>query len=185
VPGLVARYRDPQVTVYEVPSVLPRAFMAGSVATLADEAAVVDALGRATLDELRSKVFVAAGPDEGALIAHLGGGAPAGAGIATITEYDPDRVTVEVTADRPGVLVLTDTWAPGWEAAVDAAGAPVLRVDEAFRGVLVGPGRHRIVFSYVPSFTFLGFALALVAVLLAVGLAGTIRRRDRGRVAEG
>lgn len=185
VPGIVARYQDAQVTVYEVPSVLPRAFVAGSIAVLADEAAVVDALGRATLEELRSQVFVAAGRDQDAIAAHLGSGPPAVAGTATITEYDPDRVTIEVTADRPGVLVLTDTWAPGWEAEVDAAAAPLLRVDEAFRGVLVGAGAHRVVLSYVPSFTILGFALALIAVLLTARLAGAIRWRDRRRAAEG
>ena len=71
-----------------------------------------------------------------------------GSGTATIVEYTPDRVRID-TDGNGGVLVLTDTWAPGWQAAVDGVPTPIHRVDGAFRGVAVKDGAHEIVFRYV------------------------------------
>ncbi|MGH2407930.1 MAG: hypothetical protein ACRDF7_07635 [Candidatus Limnocylindrales bacterium] len=88
-------------------------------------------------------------------------------------------MTIDLLADRPGVLILTDTWAPGWVAEVDGVRAPILRVDEAFRGVLVGSGPHHVAFTYAPGFTYLGFALAAAALVVAFGLSALIRVRDR------
>ena len=53
VPGIVARFRDGASTVYEVPSVLPRAFVAGGLETRRDLADVVASLAAADLDRLR------------------------------------------------------------------------------------------------------------------------------------
>ena len=39
-----------------------------------------------------------------------------------------------------GMLVLSDTWYPGWHATVDGHDAKVERVDYLLRGVRVGPG---------------------------------------------
>jgi uncharacterized membrane protein YfhO len=111
--------------------------------------------------------------------------APAGeaAGTATITEYTPDVVRIATEGDG-GVLVLTDTWAPGWQAEVDGEPATIHRVDGAFRGVALEPGAHEVVFRYVPAFTYAGFAVLLL------GLAGTalavvlLRRRERGSAGE-
>jgi hypothetical protein len=180
VPGIVERYRDASVTVYEVPTVLPRAFLAGGTSTAPDEAAVVGALSAATLDDLRGRVVVAEGRDSAALDAALAGaGTPGSAGSATIAAYTPDRVTIDVRADRAAVLVLTDTWAPGWVADVDGVRTPIERVDEAFRGVAVTAGAHRIVFAYAPGFTYVGFLLAGLASLIALGCAAALRARDR------
>jgi Protein of unknown function (DUF6044) len=54
VPGIVARFRDGDVTVYEVPDVLPRAFVAGAIDVLPDRPAVLAAMTAASLDDLRS-----------------------------------------------------------------------------------------------------------------------------------
>jgi len=79
----------------------------------------------------------------------------------------------EVTA--PALLVLTDTFFPGWEARVDGTPAPILRADYAFRGVALGAGEHRIVFRYRPWSFYTGVALAAGALALALGAA--VRRR--------
>ncbi|MFI5254346.1 MAG: DUF6044 family protein [Candidatus Limnocylindrales bacterium] len=182
VPGIVARYQDAQVTVYEVPSVLPRAFVAGGLAIAPNDAAVTASLGAATLSDLRGQAFVAGGSDAAALGAALGGaGTPGPAGTATITSYTSDRVSIDVSATRPGVLVFSDVWAPGWVADVDGTRTPISRVDEAFRGVAVGPTTHHVVFTYVPIFTYVGFVVAGCALALAAGVALVVRARDRRR----
>ena len=49
------------------------------------------------------------------------------------------EVVVEATAPRGGLLLLADTWYPGWEATVDGRPTPVLRADFAHRAVYLPP----------------------------------------------
>ncbi|NBY46510.1 MAG: hypothetical protein EBQ56_01805, partial [Proteobacteria bacterium] len=52
-------------------------------------------------------------------------------------------VDVSFTADCDRLLVFTDSWAPGWSATIDGVPAPVLRVNNAIRGVMVPAGEQR------------------------------------------
>lgn len=174
VPGAIERFHDGEVHVYEVPDVLPRAFIAGSVDIEPDRPAVIGALASATTDALRSTAFVAAGsPLAGSV------GDPGAAGTAEITSYAPDRVEVAVHADRPGVLVLTDVMAPGWVAEVDGRPIDIATVDATFRGVPVDATARTVIFRYVPGFTYLGFVTAAFAVVITIAWGWLIRRRDR------
>lgn len=180
VPGIVERFRDGAATVYEVPTVLPRAFVPGGLEIRRDPADVVAALAAADLGQLQGSAFVAAGADADALSRELPPDAVAGpAGSATITSYTPDRVVVDVRADRPGVLVLTDVMAPGWVAERDGSTVPIATVDATYRGVVVDASTRQVVFRYVPLFTYAGFVLAGIALIVAIGWALAVRRRDR------
>jgi hypothetical protein len=175
--GIVPRFTDGDVTVYEVPDPLPRAFVVGGVEQRSDDGAVLDALSAADADTLRNRAFMTAAPGTEGLPAPAEPSSVGGA--ASIVEYAPDVVRIATEGDG-GVLVLTDTWAPGWEAEVDGAPATIHRVDGAFRGVALEPGAHEVVFRYIPGFTYAGFAILLVGlagIALAVVL---LRRRERG-----
>jgi len=82
---------------------------------------------------------------------------------AAIREYTPTKVTVDVRADKAGVLVLADTYYPGWKVKVNGEKAKVLRVNGLLRGVYVKEGRSSVVFYYMP----LNFILGLVFMSLA------------------
>jgi Bacterial membrane protein YfhO/Protein of unknown function (DUF6044) len=178
VPGIVERFRDGDVAVYEVPEPLPRAFVVDDVAVLPTEEAVVDALAAADLDSLRQTAFIAAGPDADELEAGGGIASDDQPGTATVTRYTPDEVRVLVEGGG-GVLVLTDTWAPGWQVTVDGRAVPIHRVDGALRGAVVGPGSHEVEFRYVPTFTYVGFLLALLGLGGTIAAALILRSRDR------
>jgi hypothetical protein len=96
---------------------------------------------------------------------------------------DPDHPVLRVTTDAPGLLVLADTWMPGWSASVDGLPVRVLRGNHAQRVIpLIEPGRHTIAMDYRPPGFVLGCALTGVSALvwvLACGLAISdwIRRR--------
>ena len=100
---------------------------------------------------------------------------PAGEERVALVADEPERVTVAAEVTAPALLVLTDTFFPGWEARVDGTPAPILRADYAFRGVALGAGEHRIVFRYRPWSFYTGVALAAGALALALGAA--VRRR--------
>lgn len=186
VPGLVPRFQDGQVTVYENPAAFERAFLVGAVAPQPDSAAVLAALARAGLDELKGTAIATnteiagLGPEGQAIAPGAGGGGGAGgAGGATIVEDAPDRIVVKVAPDRPSLLVLTDAASPGWVAEVDGRPAPIATVDGAFRGVAIGPQARRVVFDYRPDFTAFGAMAAGLALVVLAGWALVERRRGR------
>jgi len=100
-------------------------------------------------------------------------------GSATVEFHGPTKVRVATQLVAPGLLVLTDSWYPGWEALVDGVPAPVLRSNVAFRGVALSEGAHEVVFRYRPWWSRtlpLGVCAWLV---LALGL--SMRGRRPGR----
>lgn len=75
-------------------------------------------------------------------------GPPGPAGKVHSTHWSSNRVTVRVSATRPGLLIVSQAWFPGWHASVDGKAAPVLRANGIVQGVPIGPGRHRVELRY-------------------------------------
>jgi hypothetical protein len=94
----------------------------------------------------------------------------------------PERIEIEAEADRPTLVVLRDTFAPGWVARVDGSPAPVLRADGRHRAVPIGAGRHRVILSYRAPGLVAGFVLSVASglVLLLLWPFGAERRRSAG-----
>lgn len=65
---------------------------------------------------------------------------------AKIVTYRPDEVVVE--AAGPGLLVLADTFYPGWTADGDRMRYTIQPVEGLLRGVGLGPGNHTVRFSF-------------------------------------
>ena len=181
VPGIIERFRSGSDVVYEVPSVLPRAFVAGALDRLPDDGALLAAIAGADAATLGATAYVAPQVRDHALdaVGSLPSTATQPAGSARIVRYTPDEVEVDVSATGPGVLVLTDVAAPGWQADRDGSRVPIATVDETFRGVAVDAATRTVVFRYRPGFTYLGFVAAGLAVLVTALLAALLRRRDR------
>jgi hypothetical protein len=154
--------------VYENVTALPRAYLVGSVETTAQPDRALARIGAQGFDPRTTAVVNAEQPVR----------LPAGPlqGTASITSYTPDRVAVRTQASRQALLVLADNYYADWRATVDGREAPILRTNHTFRGVVVGPGRHEVVFTFEPRAMYRGFyifaacmaALALFAVYLAV-----------------
>ena len=101
-------------------------------------------------------------------------GRGATAWTSSATNRTASRCSRELGAS--GWLVLSDAWDPGWRAEVDGRPAAIERADVCFRAVALGPGRHRVVFTYVARAVRLGLLLTLCR-------AGARRRRGRLGVA--
>ncbi|MYL05651.1 MAG: hypothetical protein F4012_02205 [Gemmatimonadales bacterium] len=156
--------------LYEFPSELPYAYFPASIEMVGDTAA---ALARTLEVSDPARVTIVEGP--------AGGEVPAaGQGSASLVRHEPDRVVLEVVADRAGLLAVSEIHHERWKASLDGEEAVVWRVNTAFRGVEVPAGRHELVFEYrSPPFS-LGVWVSLLTV---AGLAACIlidwRRRPR------
>ncbi|MCA1830383.1 MAG: YfhO family protein, partial [Actinobacteria bacterium] len=132
-------------------------------------------IARATTDDLRTTAYIDDSPDARALGSPSG---PCSSEPATITRYEPERVTVHTAPTKAAVLVLSDSWYPGWRARVDGNAAPILVTDHALRGVALTPGDHIVEFTYHPAWLAKGLALAILGLLALVALAVLDRRRQ-------
>ena len=106
---------------------------------------------------------------------------PAPPGRARIGAYEPERVVVDTQARRRSVLVLTDSWYPGWKVLVDGKEEPIHRVDYLIRGVAVPAGTHRVEFHYEPASWRAGWIISGVALVGIGAIAGIGWRRRRRR----
>lgn len=159
----------PSVRLYEVAGSHGAAYVAESLRVLADDAAVLEALrlpADAGIDLRRTALATAA--DAGGL-----GTVPAGrASRAAVAIAAGARL--EVRAEGPGVLVVSEGWDPGWSATVDGQPARLLRVNQASLGLVLGEGAHRVLFHHRPR----GFAAGLgLAGIAAAGLGLLLARR--------
>jgi hypothetical protein len=87
------------------------------------------------------------------------------------------RVTVSAKMACRGLVVLADSFYPGWRARVDGRAADILQVNGALRGVVVEAGEHVIDMRYLPASVLGGGALSLLG-LAAVGALTLRSRRD-------
>ena len=74
---------------------------------------------------------------------------------SAITHYDPQRVVIEATLARPGLLVLSDAWYPRWKAYISANGATaeatIYRTNRVLRGVWLEAGKQTVEFRFEPA----------------------------------
>jgi hypothetical protein len=94
---------------------------------------------------------------------------------------DPDCIAVDVATNAPGLLVVADTWMPGWSATLNGRRAPILRGNHAQRVIaLPEGGAHRVVMRYRPPGLTLGSIIAALsmATWLALLIAGVAKRRS-------
>jgi hypothetical protein len=94
--------------------------------------------------------------------------APSSPGRVVALRRGWNRVEIDVEAARPCLLVLGETWMPGWTATVDGAPRPVARVNVLFRGVALSPGDRTVSMVYEPASFRRGAIGSCVATALLV-----------------
>jgi uncharacterized membrane protein YfhO len=80
-------------------------------------------------------------------------------------QYAPNRVRIKTKQNAEGILVLLDTFFPGWKVEVDGKPEPIFRANHFYRGVKLGPGNHNIEFFYVPLGLKTGATISSVAFI--------------------
>ncbi|EIM30577.1 YfhO family protein [Microvirga lotononidis] len=143
-------YGTGRMWIYRLNSSVPRAYVAHHVTPVDSEAV----LGEDELPEFNRETEALIDDDSMPLL--KGSYTAAGAtsdeakGQARIVSYKRNSVALDVESSDNGILVLHDINYPGWEAWVDGERRPILHANLLFRGVEIGPGRHRVEFYFRP-----------------------------------
>ena len=159
---LLPVYEGADGRVYRNDRALPRAFVVHG-RRCADDASQLRLLHGHDVD-LRSEVLLSDCPRAPA------SGPPGNLRMAELVDYQPQVVRVRAESDRPGYLVLTDTWFPGWRATVDGRPARVWRANYAVRAVWIPPGRHDVVLQYAPLILRVGVIVTAASACIVLVL---------------
>jgi hypothetical protein len=174
-PGNRLVYRDERVLIYENQEALGRVrivhrstSVSGAEALDRLRAAVV---GRHAGDGILADTALLEPDSDGNAPPELSGSAAPEESVRIADESDPDRLSLAVELVAPGLVVIADTYHPGWQATVDGRPAPIFPADVLFRAVEVGAGAHAIELSYEPRWfgygvIAFGIACLLVGILL-------------------
>jgi hypothetical protein len=158
----IGSWRGRPFVIHRNPSAMPRAYVVPRAEIAADDAASTLSLFRFVSP--REAVLMPSdplGPEKAPRQPYT---------PASYDATDPDRLVIRVQTEAPGLLVVADTWMPGWSARVDGRATPILRGNHAQRVIpLNRPGRHEVLLRYEPPNFGLGLALTGFSSLVWVG----------------
>ena len=150
-----------------------------SRAWLVKDFQIMDA--EAVLSTLTSKEFQ---PDKMVLLEEappsltlpLEGGGKGGGEVEFLSESN-NRLSLKVEAKEGGILILSDTYYPGWKVYVNGKEEKILRANYNFRAVSLSRGVHRVEFVYAPLSFKLGVGLSIIGVISCAIIGWSSRRR--------
>ncbi|MBN1347316.1 MAG: YfhO family protein [Phycisphaerae bacterium] len=162
--------------LFKMPEVMPRAYVVGGLRVAHGQRGVMAALLSDSFDPWRVAVLDREDAEE-----QTYEGLTPGRIRHTILrhEHRMNAVDVELELESPGLLVLSQTYAPGWTATVNGQSVPILRVNLAFQGLRLPAGRARVLMTYQPNSVWIGMAVsAATVILLAILLVPVSRTRE-------
>jgi hypothetical protein len=84
-----------------------------------------------------------------------------------IREYYPTRITLQTQRPTEGLLLLRETFYPGWKAFIDKTEVEIQRANYIQRAVKIPKGEHVVQFRYEPTSYKLGLFLTLLTLLIS------------------
>ncbi|MBA3976504.1 MAG: hypothetical protein C0504_20040 [Candidatus Solibacter sp.] len=98
-----------------------------------------------------------------------------------ILSHLPSQVRIHADMGCRGLVILSDTFFPGWKASIDGVETPILQAHGGLRAAVVPQGKHDVVMAYRPLSVISGAFLSLAALLCAAvfALRGLGERRSK------
>jgi len=86
-----------------------------------------------------------------------------------ISKYLPNQVIINAQLSSNGILVLSDTYYPGWKVYIDGKMGRIYKTNYLVRGVFLTQGRHQVKFVYDPWTFKLGAWITITTLLATLG----------------
>jgi hypothetical protein len=157
------------VFMYRNPSVMPRAFMVPKGKVVQGPEAAKAVLFSTDFDPSRAAILYKA---PGIRLT-----ADSLSSNVNIERYSANEVVIKTKADHDALLVLSDTYYPGWKAYVDGMEHEILQANVCQRAVVVPSGEHVVRFEFESTTARAGFGIALVSLVVTVGLLIASRKK--------
>jgi hypothetical protein len=92
-----------------------------------------------------------------------------------------NRLQLLVNSTENNLLILSDTYYPGWKAFVNGKETKIYRADYTFRGISLNAGTHQVEFVYDPISFKLGAVATFLGILGCIVFGWVTRRRRRSK----
>ena len=100
-------------------------------------------------------------------------------GVARFRWLSASQASIDVTAERPGVVLIRNAYHPDWRATIDGEPTEILAADYLLQGVAVPAGHHVVRLAYEDPWIRRGLIGSGLAVTLVLSLAFVLARRKR------
>lgn len=143
-------FSDGHTQIYQNPGSLPRAYFVSQILAVSDEAGLAKILDQPTFDPTQTAVLFSSSATATA--------------SGAINNYSsrPNSFSFTAKAASSGLLMIANSYDPGWRAFIDNQPSPVYRANGGLMAITVPAGVHRIDFRYSPP--FIGLALLLTSL---------------------
>jgi hypothetical protein len=164
-------YQDAAWKVYESPTGLPRAWIVHETViddTKRNDLPPFDPTRTASVKEpLKVQLDPAAGRDDATVVP---------------SKFVVNQIELRVHAQSRGLMVISETFYPGWRAFVNGAAEEIYQVDGDLRGVVVPAGDSRVILKYRPVSAYAGAGLSMLACMATMLLWIRHRMRNNNNV---
>src|SRR2546427_5231636 len=165
---------DREVRIYRNKDALPRAFVVGRAEVLPDKNRILAKLAEPEFDAKQNVILEENVTNHAAI-------ASAASSPVTFERYEPNYIRLQAELTRPGWLVLTDTYYPGWKVLIDGRAGRILPADYIFRAVPLESGSHVVEFVYRPASFVWGVAISLLTIGILIFVPLLARRGRSGK----
>jgi hypothetical protein len=156
---LVRHFPEHPSWLYKIDAFVPRVYVVGKAVTENQPWRVLERLSNEHFDPLQEVILdqpvTPHSPRE--FRAH-----------AQIADYGDQRATVKASLNHDGILVLADSFYPGWHAYVNGKEAEILRANLFFRAVVLPAGEHVVEFRYEPRTLKVGLVISITTLLCLI-----------------
>lgn len=162
IPGVTPVYSGNDGVVYEIEEVLPKAFFIDQVITVDDPKEAYEYLFADRLDFARTAVVEGFSPE---II-------PDSSATVEFTSYTGAEMTLQISRETPGFLVLSEIYYPdGWVATLNGKEIPIYKTNYLLRGLQIPAGDHTLELDFRPSAFYTGVKLSWVSLIFQISLA--------------
>jgi hypothetical protein len=152
----------------EVPDPLPRARLARNVRQVSNTAEALQYLSAA------GPVVIEYDPEQRAGIEELktSGGTPSESDVVKIVSDRPGLIEVDVECSSSQLLILSESYSPGWKVTVNGEMSSILRAEVDYMACEIPAGQSRVQFRFEPDSVTAGFRISVTSLwFLCLGAA--------------
>ena len=167
---LIREFPEYPSWLYQIDRVIPRVYIVSAMSRETDPPRILRQLSSETFNPHRE--ILSSGT-------RISGGHDGPPGQAQILKYENQFVIIQAENATAGVLVLADSFYPGWRVYVDGKEEQLFRANYFFRGVNLATGKHLVEFKYEPYSFKIGSIISLLTAtsLILVSVFSIVIRR--------
>lgn len=86
-------------------------------------------------------------------------------GQVLVKRYEPEKIDLQISVDKPSILVINDNYYPGWQASIDGKSVDIFVINHYMRAIKTPAGQHFISLDYRPKTLYWGGLVSIITLI--------------------